>query len=284
MTAPKRINRTLMQLRPIVIVEQAFGYSKGSVLVSVGNTKILCAITIQAGVPSFLKGKQEGWLTAEYAMLPTATHVRLQRPSAGTPQNGRSVELSRLIGRVLRTIIDPKSLGDKTIIVDCDVLQADGGTRTAAISGAVVALMMIQKSLVASKVMQPFLIDYLAAVSVAIIDGHIVVDPTYEEDSRADADFNFVFTRQGNIVEVQGGSEKCSVSKDLFHSAFDAAYTAVQDWFLVLDPYWQQLSMMNNNNAKIITSNNVDTVCSKKGGKVPFFSLYGRSRINNTSL
>ena len=201
--------RTKDQLRTLKVIHDTFGYADGSVLFQIGNTKVLCSVSIQAGVPPFLKGKKTGWLTAEYAMLPTATKQRTQRPSSALKQQGRSVEISRLIGRVFRTVVDLDALGERTIIVDCDVLQADGGTRAAAISGACLALYKAQQRWLYNKrIEQPFLIDTIAAISVGVLQGQPLLDLDFSEDSLIDGDFNFVLSRSGNVVEIQGTAEK----------------------------------------------------------------------------
>jgi ribonuclease PH len=196
------------QLRPITITRNFTRYAEGSVLVEFGATKVLCNATIEETVPPFLRGKGQGWVTAEYSMLPRATHTRSPRESTKGKVGGRTHEIQRLIGRSLRAIIDLAALGERSIQIDCDVLQADGGTRTAAITGAWVALADALNGLVAQgKLPASPLRDTVAAVSVGIVGGVPMLDLCYEEDSRADVDMNVVVTGDGRFVEVQGTAE-----------------------------------------------------------------------------
>jgi ribonuclease PH len=194
------------QLRPVEIVANVQQYAEGSVLIKCGNTHVLCSASIENGVPAWLKGRGKGWLTAEYSLLPRATHTRTRRERGGA--SGRTQEIQRLIGRSLRAAIDLQLLGERTITLDCDVLQADGGTRTAAITGAYVALaraietLLSDRSLAASP-----LTTQIAAVSVGIVDGEPLLDLTYAEDSTAAVDCNIVQTVSGAFVEVQGTAE-----------------------------------------------------------------------------
>lgn len=205
----ERLNgRSYDQLRPIHITCDAFGYSAGTVLFEIGNTKVLCAVSLQIGVPPFLKGTKTGWLTAEYAMLPTATVDRTQRESVTQKRCGRSMEISRLIGRSLRAVTTLESLGERTIMIDCDVLQADGGTRTASISGAFLALKLAERRWLADNIItQPFIIGGVAAISAGIVRGRSVLDLDFAEDNIAEADFNFVLNAAGDIIEIQGSVE-----------------------------------------------------------------------------
>jgi ribonuclease PH len=196
------------QLRPIVFQRGFTRYAEGSVLVSFGETRVLCNATVEESVPPFLRGKGQGWVTAEYAMLPRATHSRSPREAAKGKIGGRTHEIQRLIGRSLRAVIDMGKLGERTIQIDCDVLQADGGTRTAAITGAYVALSdacdgLVAKGLLAASPLR----ESVAAVSVGIIAGVPLLDLCYEEDSGAEVDMNFVVTSSGRFVEVQGTAE-----------------------------------------------------------------------------
>ncbi len=196
------------QLREIKIVKNFTKYAEGSVLITQGNTKVLCNASIEEEVPRHKKGKGEGWVTAEYSMLPRATHTRSSRESVKGKQSGRTQEISRLIGRALRAVIDVKALGERQITVDCDVLQADGGTRCASITGGFVALKLACDHLVKQKLIsQSPLIGEVAAVSCGVIDGVPVLDLNYEEDSTAEVDMNFVVTGKGLFVEVQGTAE-----------------------------------------------------------------------------
>jgi len=200
--------RQLQQLRPITINRHFTRYAEGSVLVEFGATKVLCNATIEETVPPFLRGKGQGWVTAEYAMLPRATHTRSPRESSKGKVSGRTHEIQRLIGRSLRAVIDLSALGERTIQIDCDVIQADGGTRTAAITGAWVALADALNGLVAQgKLPTSPLRDTVAAVSVGIVGGVPMLDLCYEEDARAEVDMNVVVTGDGRFVEVQGTAE-----------------------------------------------------------------------------
>jgi ribonuclease PH len=200
--------RQLQQLRPITLNRHFTRYAEGSVLVEFGATKVLCNATIEETVPPFLRGKGQGWVTAEYAMLPRATHTRSPRESSKGKVSGRTHEIQRLIGRSLRAVIDLSALGERTIQIDCDVIQADGGTRTAAITGAWVALADALNGLVAQgKLPTSPLRDTVAAVSVGIVGGVPMLDLCYEEDARAEVDMNVVVTGDGRFVEVQGTAE-----------------------------------------------------------------------------
>jgi ribonuclease PH len=200
--------RKFEQLRPITLNRHFTRYAEGSVLVEFGATKVLCNATIEESVPPFLRGKGQGWVTAEYSMLPRATHTRSPRESTKGKVGGRTHEIQRLIGRSLRAVIDLTALGERSIQIDCDVIQADGGTRTAAITGAWVALADALNGLVAQgKLKSSPLRDTVAAVSVGIVGGVPMLDLCYEEDSRADVDMNVVVTGDGRFVEVQGTAE-----------------------------------------------------------------------------
>ena len=212
------------QLRPVVIQRGFTRHAEGSVLVCFGETRVLCTASIENRVPGFLRGKGEGWVTAEYGMLPRATHTRGRREAAAGKQSGRTQEIQRLIGRSLRAVTDLKALGERQITVDCDVLQADGGTRTASITGAWVALRLATKYLLDEGVItaDPIL-DQVAAVSCGIFNGVPVLDLDYEEDSNAEADSNFVLTGSGAIVEVQATGEKRGFSQGEFDALFALA-------------------------------------------------------------
>ena len=196
------------ELRAVRITRQFTRHAEGSVLVEFGETRVLCTASVEESVPSFLRGKGQGWVTAEYGMLPRATHTRTAREAAKGKQSGRTQEIQRLIGRSLRAITDLAVLGERQITLDCDVLQADGGTRTAAITGACVALHdAIAHLIAAGKLTQNPLRDFVAAVSVGIVGGVPVLDLDYPEDSTCDTDMNVVMTGSGGIVEVQGTAE-----------------------------------------------------------------------------
>jgi len=199
----------VFKLRPLRFVRSYTRYAEGSVLVSMGNTKVLCNATISNDVPSFIKGKGQGWITAEYSMLPRSTNERSPRESTKGKIGGRTHEIQRLIGRSLRSIVDLSKLGERQILIDCDVLQADGGTRTASINGAYVAMVDAFKYLIRQGVLKQMpLKEQVAAVSVGLVKGKVVLDLCYEEDSNADVDFNVVMTESGRFVEVQGTAEK----------------------------------------------------------------------------
>lgn len=201
-------NRAVNQSRPIKITRHYTKYAEGSVLVEFGETKVLCTATVEDTVPRFLKGKDQGWVTAEYGMLPRATHSRTQREAAKGKQGGRTLEIQRLIARSLRAMIDMEKLGERTITLDCDVLQADGGTRTASITGACVALCDAVNGLVANGALKQNPIKGLvAAISVGIVNGEAVCDLEYVEDSAAETDMNVVMTEASKLIEVQGTAE-----------------------------------------------------------------------------
>lgn len=203
------------QLRPITFERGFTHHAEGSVLVSYGDTRVLCTASITKGVPPFLRGKGSGWLTAEYGMLPRSTHTRMDREAARGKQSGRTVEIQRLIGRSLRAAVDLTLLGENTVVVDCDVLQADGGTRTAAISGACVALVDALNRLQRSGDLKSDPLQHLiAAVSVGFWRGQPVVDLDYLEDSKADSDMNVVLAEDGGLIEVQGTAEGATFSRD----------------------------------------------------------------------
>jgi ribonuclease PH len=196
------------QIRPVKMTPDFITSAEGSVLIEIGNTRVICTATVDDGVPSFLKGQGKGWVTGEYGMLPRATEQRTARESMRGRPSGRTLEIQRLIGRSLRAIIDQQKLGEKTVWLDCDVIQADGGTRTASITGAFVALgLALEKLVEAGTLTSVPLKDFVAAVSVGIVDGEILLDLCYEEDSRADVDMNFVMTAGHKLVEVQATAE-----------------------------------------------------------------------------
>ncbi|MEE3663313.1 ribonuclease PH [Brenneria sp. g21c3] len=200
--------RNAQQVRPLKLTRHYTKHAEGSVLVEFGDTKVLCNATVEDGVPRFLKGQGQGWVTAEYGMLPRATHSRNAREAAKGKQGGRTMEIQRLIARSLRAAIDLKVLGEYTITLDCDVLQADGGTRTASITGACVALADALNTLVANgKLKKNPLKGMVAAVSVGIVNGEAVCDLEYVEDSAAETDMNVVMTEDGRMIEVQGTAE-----------------------------------------------------------------------------
>jgi ribonuclease PH len=201
------------QLRPVRITPNYLVTAEGSALIEAGYTRVLCAATIEETVPQFLRGGGKGWVTAEYAMLPRSTVTRSPREVAKGRPSGRTHEIQRLIGRSLRSVVNLAALGERSVIVDCDVIQADGGTRTAAITGAFVALALALKQLMSFGTLKTWPIrEHLAATSVGIVDGEVVLDLCYEEDSRAEVDMNIVLTESGQFVELQATAEKLPFS------------------------------------------------------------------------
>ena len=201
--------RALDELRTVSITRDFTCHAEGSVLIEFGKTKVICNASIEAGVPSFLRGKDTGWITAEYGMLPRSTGSRMQREAAQRKQGGRTMEIQRLIGRSLRSIIDMDLLGENTVVIDCDVIQADGGTRTASITGGCLALNdAINKALTDGLITKNPIKEMIASVSVGIHDGNALLDLNYSEDSTAETDMNVVMDDKNNFIEIQGTSEK----------------------------------------------------------------------------
>ncbi|CAB4685267.1 unannotated protein [freshwater metagenome] len=218
------------QLREVKFTRNWSNHPEGSVLVEFGETRVLCTASFTAGVPRWLKGTGQGWVTSEYSMLPRATHTRSDRESVKGKLGGRTQEISRLIGRSLRSIIDMSVLGENTIVLDCDVLQADGGTRTAAITGAYVALAdAIEWAIKEGHIKKSPLHSSVAAISVGIIDGVPRLDLCYEEDVRAETDMNVVCTGDGTFVEVQGTAEGAPFNRDLLNGLLDLAVAGCAD-------------------------------------------------------
>ncbi len=202
-------NRSPEQMRPVNLIPGFISTAEGSCLIEIGNTRVICTATIEDSVPQFLRNSGKGWVTAEYGMLPRATLTRTPREVVKGRQGGRTHEIQRLIGRSLRAVTDMKKLGERTIFIDCDVIQADGGTRTASITGAFVAMGQAMTRMVESGALSVAPIrDYVAATSVGIVDGEAMLDLAYEEDSRADVDMNMVITGSRKIVEVQATAER----------------------------------------------------------------------------
>ncbi|HRY12383.1 MAG TPA: ribonuclease PH [Syntrophomonadaceae bacterium] len=230
MTRPD--NRQNDEMRPVRFTPGFTKNPDGSVLVQTGDTMVLCTAMVEAKVPPFLKGSGTGWVTAEYSLLPSSTETRTQREATRGKINGRTSEIQRLIGRSLRAVVDLPALGERTIWIDCDVLQADGGTRTASISGAFVALCLALMKLQAEGVIKELpIIDYVAAVSVGIVAGETVLDLEYIEDSRAEVDMNVVMTGRGNFVEVQGTAEGAPYSKAKLDEMLALAAKGIQEIF-----------------------------------------------------
>lgn len=211
-------NRAPDQLRPVTITPEFITTAEGSVLIEVGNTRVICTASVEEAVPPFMRNSGRGWISGEYSMLPRATLTRTPREVAKGRPSGRTHEIQRLIGRSLRAVVDLARLGERTVWIDCDVIQADGGTRTASITGAFVALgLALEKLVEAGTLTSVPLRDFVAAVSVGIVDGEVLLDLSYEEDSRADVDMNFVMTAGYKLVEVQATAE---------HQVFDEAQLA----------------------------------------------------------
>ncbi|MDV7104180.1 ribonuclease PH [Vibrio sp. TH_r3] len=208
-------DRSAVQVRPIKMTRNYTAYAEGSVLVEFGNTKVLCNATVEENVPRWLKGQGRGWVTAEYGMLPRATHTRNRREASSGKQGGRTMEIQRLIARSLRAVVDLEGMGEFMVTVDCDVIQADGGTRTASISGASVAMADAFEHLVSKgKLKQNPMKGHVAAVSVGIVNGEALCDLEYVEDSAADTDMNVVMTEEGKMIEIQGTAEGEPFSHD----------------------------------------------------------------------
>ena len=224
MTHTRLDGRAPDALRPVTITRRFTRYAEGSVLIEFGQTRVLCTASIEDRVPGFLKGKGQGWLTAEYGMLPRATHTRSDREAARGKQSGRTQEIQRLIGRSLRSVFDLDALGERTITFDCDVLQADGGTRTASITGACVAAHDAIATLLASGALTKSPArDFVAAISVGIKDGTALLDLDYSEDSTCDTDMNVVMTGAGGMVEVQGTAEGEPFTREQLDRLLDLA-------------------------------------------------------------
>ena len=203
------------EIRSVKVTRPFIKYADGSVLMEMGDTKVICTASIEEKVPPFLRDKGQGWVTAEYAMLPRATHDRMPREAARGKQTGRTLEIQRLVGRALRAVTDMSAMGERTVWIDCDVIQADGGTRTASITGSFIALADAFATLKEKKVLKKRpLVDFLAAISVGRVGGVAMADLCYEEDSRAEVDMNLVMTGRGRLVEVQGTAERGSFAKE----------------------------------------------------------------------
>ena len=238
MTTMIRVDgRTADQLRPVLVTVDTLDYAEGSVLIETGHTRVLCAASVEEKVPPFLEGKGQGWVTAEYNMLPRATHTRSPRERDGRV-SGRTQEIQRLIGRSLRAVVDMNALGPRTITIDCDVLQADGGTRTASITGAYVALhracsLLMQRGVLAAHPVR----TAVAAVSVGVVDGEILLDLCYAEDSHADVDCNIVMTAEHEFVEVQGTGEGNVFSRATMDALITLAEQGITELLAIQQKY-----------------------------------------------
>ena len=225
----RNFDRQWDELRPVNITNNYLRGVAGSVLVEFGNTKVICAASLDDKTAPFLKNTGKGWLTAEYSMLPMSTQTRSAREAARGRLGGRTHEIQRLIGRSLRTVTDLKAFGERTIYIDCDVIQADGGTRTASITGAFVALVDLFKKMKQDGLVKVMPVsDFVSAISVGLIDGQALLDLEYEEDSRADVDMNFVMTGAGLFIEVQGTAEHAPFSKEQMNAMTDLAARGIQ--------------------------------------------------------
>jgi len=225
---PRVDGRANDEIRPITITKNINKYAEGSVLIEAGDTKVICTATVDDKVPPFLRGKEKGWITAEYSMLPRATEIRNMRETLRP--SGRTMEIQRLIGRVLRSVVDLSALGERTIWLDCDVIQADGGTRTAAITGAFIALADAVKFLKDNKLIETNPIkNYVAAISVGIVDGEKLLDLRFTEDSQAQVDMNLVMTDEGQIVEIQGTGEAFPFTRSDMNDLMDLAFKGISE-------------------------------------------------------
>ena len=236
--------RAADELRPAKITPGFLPYAEGSVLIEMGNTRVVCAASLEDRVPPFLRNQGQGWLTAEYAMLPRATQTRTGREIGRGGPSGRTHEIQRLIGRSLRAVADMKVLGERTITIDCDVLQADGGTRTAAITGAFVALALANHQLLKiGKITRSFTTDQVAAVSVGIVGGTPLLDLKYDEDSRAEVDMNIVCTGDGRFIELQGTAEREPFSREQMDELVALGELGVQELLTLQKSVISQLQL-----------------------------------------
>lgn len=277
----RRDGRSASDIRSVECLYEPFGYADGSILLRIGKTQVYCAVTLQQGVPPFLRGQGTGWLTAEYSLLPTSTQTRKPREISNMKRNGRSVEISRLISRVMRSVVNVDAIGERTITIDCDVLQADGGTRTACITASYLALRhAVQRWLESGTLRQTILTDELAAISVGIVGNKILLDIDYQEDSSVDADFNFILTRAGDVVEVQGTAEKKPVSWALFEQARAVAQLGIEQ-------LCTRLYDGSHSKASPLLKTQSASAATKKSEeseeKAPLFSLSNRQRSSSSS-
>ena len=234
--------RAADQLRPVKITPDFIPTAEGSVLIEIGQTRVICTATVDDGVPTFLKGQGKGWVTSEYGMLPRATDERTAREAIRGKQSGRTVEIQRLIGRALRAVVDQQKLGERTVFMDCDVIQADGGTRTASITGAYVALALALQRLVTARILKELpLRDTVAATSVGLVDDQVMLDLAYDEDSRAQVDMNVVMTGGGQFVEIQATGEGRTFSGEEMQRLLGMAASGVSQ----LRSYQQALLQLN---------------------------------------
>ena len=222
------------QIREVTIEPNVLNHAEGSCMIKFGNTHVICSASLDESVPRFLRGKNSGWVTAEYGMLPRSTNHRMRRESANGKQTGRTLEIQRLIGRSMRAAVDLKALGERQILIDCDVINADGGTRTAAITGSYVALHLAIRSLIDRKMLRynP-LTSQIAAISCGIYNGQAVADLDYDEDSNAEVDANFVFNQKGNLIEIQGTGEESDFSPAQLMEMMKLASESAKELFTI---------------------------------------------------
>ncbi|MFA5074575.1 MAG: ribonuclease PH [Candidatus Babeliales bacterium] len=266
--------RTNDQIRPIFIKYDYVGYASASVLFCMGKTKVLVSITLQDGLPPFLKGQKVGWLTAEYAMLPCATKKRSNRESNQQFKNSRSVEISRLIGRSFRSVTDLSLIPEKTIMIDCDVLQADGGTRVASITAASLALNLAQKRWIKSGIIEKNILqEQVGAISLGFVKNNLLLDLSFSEDSQAESDFNFVLTKSGKVIELQGTAEKKVLSWEQFDKIKNLAINGINNLFETFEKLEKERIDRNFSN-KVL--DNKFQKSAKLHDKLPMFSLANR--------
>lgn len=265
------------QLRPLTVHYDSYGYADASVLLELGGTKVLCAVSLQQGVPPFLKGTRTGWLKAEYAMLPIATQSRTQREASAATRSGRSVEISRLIGRSLRSMLDLNVLGERTVMVDCDVLQADGGTRTACITAASLALCKANERWIEQRLInKSMIVERLVGISVGVVNNQPLLDLSFQEDSSVDADFNLVLTESGSIVELQGTGERKAVAWTTFEQVWKVALQGAAALFTLFEKTEVDVQLTPAQQDKKATR--LVTEEKKSQERAPLFSL--RNRIS----
>ncbi len=222
-------NRSAIEIRPTRLTPDFLHHAEGSVLIEIGLTRIVCAASLEERVPSFLRNSGKGWITSEYGMIPRATSTRTTREAAAGRVGGRTQEIQRLIGRSLRSVTNLEELGERTIWIDCDVIQADGGTRTASITGGFIALVLALERIREKELIKTIPVqDYVAAISVGVVDGNPMLDLAYEEDSRADVDMNIVKTGGGKFIEVQGTAEGAPFDRDALNRLLELAETGIQ--------------------------------------------------------
>lgn len=247
------------QLRPVTITRDFIKHAEGSCLIEVGDTKVICTATLEDRVPPFMRGAGKGWVTAEYAMLPRATETRNVRESSKGKVGGRTMEIQRLIGRALRSVVNLEAMGERTIWLDCDVIQADGGTRTASITGAFVAMVDAMRKLVESGVWKQLPItDFLAATSVGIVNGEPVLDLNYQEDSSAIVDMNIVMTGAGKFVELQGTGEEAPFSTEQLHTLLALAHKGVGELIRLQRETLGELPLLQSEPADLAEGTAVD--------------------------